>query len=158
MARTPEPPASRPRKGRKLGFGLLPSLVGYRLRRAQLAVFQNFVAAMAPFDVTPGQFGVLVVIAENPGLSQSELAAAIGIDRSTMVGVIDRLEARGLVVRAVVPRDRRSYALQLSATGMRKLREIEARVRAHEADIARELTAEERAMLLDLLGRLAPPP
>ena len=54
--------------------GLLPTLLGYQLRRAQIAVFQDFARAMADFDITPGRFGVLEVIAANSGLSQSEAA------------------------------------------------------------------------------------
>src|SRR3954447_17843708 len=113
-------------------LGILPELVGYHLRRAQVAVFQDFAREMASFNVTPGQFGVLQVIAANPGLSQSELAKAIGIDRSTVVAVIDRLEQQDLVVRAPSPTDRRSHALRLSEGGARTLAQLEARVRSHE--------------------------
>src|SRR6056297_282347 len=97
--------------------GLLSELVGYNLRRAQIGVFQGLQAALGAFDVTPGQFGVLYLIYRNPGASQSDLGAALGIDRSSMVAVIDRLEKRGLVVRAPSREDRRSYALKLSDAG-----------------------------------------
>jgi DNA-binding MarR family transcriptional regulator len=136
-------------------MGILPELIGYHLRRAQVAVFQNFVQAMAGVEVTPGQFGVLQVIARNPGLSQTELGNAIGIDRSTVVAVIDRLEGRDLVVRAPSPTDRRSYALRLSERGAALLAELERRVRAHEEAIARDLGPAERRTLIDLLRRLA---
>jgi DNA-binding MarR family transcriptional regulator len=135
--------------------GLLPNLLGYQLRRAQIAVFQNFARAMADFDITPGRFGVLQVIAANGGLSQSELGAILGIDRSTVVAVIDRLERDGLVRRAKAPRDRRSHALQLSEKGAVTLAVLEQRVAAHERDIARALSAAERKTLLNLLARIA---
>jgi DNA-binding MarR family transcriptional regulator len=138
-----------------IGKGMLPRLIGYHLRRAQVAVFQNFAEAMTGLDVTPGQFGVLEVIAVNPGLSQTTLARAIGIDRSTMVAVIDGLEARGLVVRAPAAGDRRSYALRLSRAGADALARMRQRVRRHEAYIARDLSAEESRLLIDLLQRLA---
>jgi DNA-binding MarR family transcriptional regulator len=144
-------PADAPTSLRK---GMLPSLLGYHLRRAQVAVFQNFTQAMAEFDVTPGQFGVLQVVSANPGLSQTELARAIGIDRSTMVAVIDRLEARGFVIRAAAPIDRRSYALRLSDSGAAALRAMEDRVRAHEREIAHDLRPAEQAQLIDLLSRI----
>src|SRR5438876_1698156 len=96
-----------------LRLGILPELLGYQLRRTQIAVFQNFSRAMESLDVTPGRFGVLEVIAANSGLSQSELGALLGIDRSTIVGVIDRLERDGLVRRLPAPNDRRSHALKL---------------------------------------------
>jgi DNA-binding MarR family transcriptional regulator len=135
-------------------LGLLPQLLGYHLRRAQIAAFQNFNQALAAFDMTPGRFGVLQVIAANSGLSQSELGAILGIDRSTVVAVIDRLERGGLVRRLPAPNDRRSYALALSETGIATLAELEQRVLAHEQDIARNLAPPEREMLIKLLGRL----
>jgi DNA-binding MarR family transcriptional regulator len=135
--------------------GMLPSLLGYQLRRAQIAVFQNFARAMADFDITPGRFGVLEVIAANGGLSQSELGAILGIDRSTVVAVIDRLEADGLVRRMKAPNDRRSHALQLSEKGAVTLAILEKRVAAHERDIGGALSAAERKTLLALLARIA---
>ena len=136
-------------------LGLLPSLLGYHLRRAQIAIFQNFKEAMGESDVTPGRFGVLQVIAANSGLSQSELGALLGVDRSTIVAVIDRLEEADLVRRLPAPNDRRSYALSLSENGTRTLAELERRVLAHERHIARKLSKAERSLLVELLRRLA---
>jgi DNA-binding MarR family transcriptional regulator len=140
----------------EIARGMLPTLLGYHLRRAQVTVFESFARAMAGIDVTPGQFGVLQVIAANPGLSQTGLANAIGIDRSTMVAVIDKLETRGFVVRDPSPTDRRSYALRLSDAGAAALSDMEERVRAHERAIAHDLTADERRTLIELLSRVAP--
>lgn len=134
--------------------GMLTSLLGYHLRRAQIAVFQHFAETMGGIDITPGQFGVLTVIDKNPGLSQTQLGNALGIDRSTVVAVIDRLESRGLVIRAAAPSDRRSHALRLSEEGVRLLRRLEERVRAHERHIARHLSAEDHALLVKLLDRI----
>ncbi|MEM7443308.1 MAG: MarR family transcriptional regulator [Pseudomonadota bacterium] len=145
----------RRRRNRAIKGGLLPGLIGYNVRRAQIAIFQKFRAATAAFDLTPGQFGVLVLIDSNEGLSQSELGEALGIDRSTMVAVIDRLEARGLVVRAPSPSDRRSYALKLSDEGASLLAEITPAVLAHERAMAASLTAEEQQTLTALLAKLA---
>lgn len=136
-------------------LGILPELLGYQLRRTQIAVFQNFSRAMESLDMTPGRFGVLEVIAANSGLSQSELGALLGIDRSTVVAVIDRLERDGLVRRLPAPNDRRSHALKLSEQGAVTLALLERRVAAHERDIASGLSAEERNTLLTLLARVA---
>lgn len=148
---------ARLRDGRPnaLDHGLLPELIGYNLRKAQIAVFQNFQSAVAPYDITPGQFGVLILIRENTGLSQSELGTAVGIDRSTMVAVIDRLEGRGWVVRAPSPSDRRSYALELSPEGERLVEELIPKVRAHERQMARDLSKEQQQQLIDLLQRVS---
>ena len=130
-------------------------MLGYHLRRAQVAAFQSFAETVNEPDITPGRLGVLAIVAANPGLSQTELANALGIDRSTMVAVIDRLENRGLVVRRPAPADRRSYALHLTPVGTSFLAEIHARAMRHERDIARRLSPEERAQLIALLRRIA---
>jgi DNA-binding MarR family transcriptional regulator len=96
-----------------------------------------------------------VVIDANPGLSQTQLGNALGIDRSTVVAVIDRLESRGLVARQPSPNDRRSHALHLSDSGKATLRRLIERVRAHECEIARHLSPDEQARLIELLGRVA---
>lgn len=142
-------------KNGRLALGPLPELVGYNLRKAQVVLFQNFQSAVAPHDITPGQFGVLIMIKENEGLSQSDLGSAVGIDRSTMVAVIDRLESRGLVVRAPSPNDRRSYALRLSPEGQRLMEDLIPRVKAHDQSMVKDLSKEEQAQLIDFLRRMA---
>ncbi len=137
--------------------GLLPELLGYHLRRAQLAVFADFERAMSGLDLTPGQFGVLARTAANPGLTQSALGRAIGLERSTVVSVIDRLEKRGLVVRGEAKGDRRANALALSPEGEKMLRDATRRVRQHERRIARGLSQSEAKLLMGLLGRIARP-
>jgi DNA-binding MarR family transcriptional regulator len=139
-----------------MDFGLLTGLIGYQVRRAQVAVFQHFGEAFRGLDLTPGQLGALVLIQANPGLSQSALGAALGVDRSTVVPLIDRLEARGLVIRAPSPKDRRSHALQLSPAGLDLLKQAEATVQAHESVIAGRLSDAERRTLIDLLSRIGP--
>ena len=66
--------------------------MGYHLRRAQISFFNDFENSMGGVQITPGQFGVITLIAANPGLTQSALARAVGIERSTMIAVIDVLE------------------------------------------------------------------
>jgi len=138
----------------EIEYDLLPSLIGYHLRRAQIAVFNDFAREMADVQITPGQFGVIVLIGANGGLTQSALARAVGIERSTMVAVIDTLESRGIVERRPSPVDRRSYALALSDDGSKLLDRLKPMVRAHEARIAGELSGAEKQSLLDLLKRL----
>jgi DNA-binding MarR family transcriptional regulator len=155
MTQGVRPPEAAPEPATDaVDYDLLPGLVGYHLRRAQAAVFDDFLRTMAAFEVTPGQFGVLTLIGANPGLSQSALARAIGIERSTMVAVIDRLQARGLVERRPSSADRRSYALVLSDAGQRLLAQLKPLVRDHDERIARNLDDDERAMLIRLLRRL----
>src|SRR4026207_971638 len=94
--------------------GVLPSLLGYRLRLAQQAVFHDFASSVA--EISPGRAGMLLFIAANPGVTQGRLAQAVALDRSTMVGVIDALESRRLVERRRGD-DRRTHALWHAAAG-----------------------------------------
>lgn len=140
-----------------LDYGPLPRLIGYHLRRAQAAVFAHFTENIGG-RATPGQYGVLTLIGANPGLSQSALARAVGVERSTMVAVIDGLEGRGLVERRPSPVDRRSYALILSPAGEALLGELKVLVEAHDRKATEHLDAAGKALLVDLLRRLAAAP
>jgi DNA-binding MarR family transcriptional regulator len=136
--------------------GVLTGLVGFHLRQAQIAVFRDFAATMGALDVSPGLFAVLVLVEANPGLSQSELARAVHLDRSSVVAVVDKLERRGLVERHAVATDRRSNALRLTAGGAALLKTLKRRVASHEKRLARDLDARERATLVALLQRIFP--
>lgn len=134
--------------------GVLPELLGYHLRRSQLAVFADFARAMSGIDLTPGQYGVLARIAANPGLTQSALGRAVGLERSTVVAVIDKLERRKLVVRGEAEGDRRANALVLSDDGQKLFRDATRRVRMHERRISRHLSPAETKSLVALLRKL----
>src|SRR3546814_10419581 len=107
-------PAGSVASCRRDDLGVLPGLVGYTLRRTQEAVFGAFMelvtAKIDSAGLTPGQFGVLAIVVANPGLKQIELGTALGVDRSTIVAAVDKLENRGLVERRPVPHDRRAHA------------------------------------------------
>ena len=85
------PATSAAKKKSTTNAGMLPELVGYQLRMAQIALFRDFAQGPGGEDVTPGLFGVLVIIDANPDLKQSELARATQLDLSTVVTVIDSL-------------------------------------------------------------------
>ncbi len=149
-------PASGP--GEALEYGLLSGLLGYRLRRAQQTVFADFAAAFSGDAVTPGQLGLLALIRENPGISQSALARAVGIERATLGEVMERFVQRGLVSRRRSPTDRRSFALELSPAGAALYKTLIPKVRAHERRISEHLTADEHATLMALLGKMSGDP
>ena len=138
----------------RLDLDLLPELIGYQLRLTQLAIFDAFGASVPDHGISPGRFGVLVLIGANPGLTQSRLAAATQLDRSTMVAVIDQLEERGLVERRATPKDRRSNALWLTEEGAKMLRAMKRRVKAHEQQIAAALGTDDALRLIEMLKRV----
>lgn len=132
--------------------GLLPGLLGYRLRLAQQAVFRDFGESVS--DLPPGRVGILLIIDANPGVTQTRLAQAVGLDRSTLVGVLHALEARSLVERRR-GKDRRTNGLLLTRTGRALVTDLKRRIRVHERRVAARLTADERNRLLELLAKLA---
>jgi DNA-binding MarR family transcriptional regulator len=132
--------------------GLLSGLLGYRLRLAQQAVFRDFAREIP--EASPGRAGILLLIDANPGVTQSRLAQAVGIDRSTMVGVLHALEARDLVERRR-GEDRRTNGLWLTHPGRALVANLKRRIRVHERRVASRLSPAERAQLLQLLEKLA---
>ncbi|MBP0651640.1 MarR family transcriptional regulator, partial [Mycobacterium tuberculosis] len=70
----------------------LSGALGYLLRRAQLAVFEDFNARFAALELTPAQYSVLLVIGLNPGRKQSEIARVLGIQRANFVVMLDHLQ------------------------------------------------------------------
>lgn len=145
-----------PERTESVDLGLLPGLIGYQLRLAQVAIFRDFSKALGEYEITPGLFGVLVLIEANAGMKQTELARAIHLDRSTVVNVIDNLEAMTLVERRPVDGDRRSKALFLTPHGKTLLQKLKRLVAEHEKRLARNLSPADRAKLLDLLQRIFP--
>jgi DNA-binding MarR family transcriptional regulator len=139
-----------------IDYGLLPGLVGYQLRMAQIALFRDFAQGPGGEDVTPGLFGVLVIIEANPDLKQSELARATHLDRSTVVTVIDNLERRGLVERRAALHDRRSNAIRLTDAGTVLLRKLKRQVSQHEKRLLQNFSAAERETFLALLKKVFP--
>jgi DNA-binding MarR family transcriptional regulator len=145
-----------PPRGARVDRGVLTGLIGFHLRLAQIAVSRDFATTLDTLDVTPGIFAVLVLIDTNAGLKQTELANAVGLDRSSMVAVIDNLERRGLVRRLAVATDRRANALRLTAAGKDLLKKAKRLVAAHEARLAENLAAGERVALVAMLDRIFP--
>jgi DNA-binding MarR family transcriptional regulator len=131
--------------------GDLPGLLGYRLRLAQQAVFRDFAASVG--EISPGRVGVLFLVEANPGVTQSRLARAVHLDRSTMVGVIHTLEGRGLLERRR-GEDRRTNGLWLTRSGRGLLERLKGRIELHERRVASRLSSAERAQLIALLEKL----
>jgi DNA-binding MarR family transcriptional regulator len=142
------------RAAAQIDYGKLPRYLGFNLRRAQAALFVDFARLTADLDLTPGQFSLLVLLAANPGISQSGLSRAFGLDKSTVSPSIDRLEKRGLVERTRTPSDRRFYALRLTEAGTELLARATERVERQETAMARALSPEEWRAMIDMLQRV----
>ncbi len=133
---------------------ILGDIIGFALRRAQFSVYQDYARTVGDLNVRPAQFAAMALIDANPGLSQTALAAAMGIDRSGAVTLIDALEERDLAVRMPSRTDRRSYAIMLTAQGQTVLSRLCERVAEHDRRMTAGLSAEERRQLIGMLRRL----
>lgn len=142
-------------RARPLDMGPLPDLIGYMLRRAQVTAFQDFNQCFAGADIRPADYGALIVIAHNPGLIQSAVGEALGIKRSNLVPLIERLERRGLIQRQPAVDDRRAYALALTSEGSSVLRILDAKRAEHETRLRNQIGDERVTELLDMLHCLA---
>jgi DNA-binding MarR family transcriptional regulator len=120
-----------------------------RLHQQSTQVYQSATQA-AGFELTSVQFAALDAVAEQPGIDQASLAATISFDRATIGGVVDRLEQKGLIERAVSPDDRRARLLRLTPAGRRELARLRPVVEALQAGILAPLSAKERSAFLAL--------
>jgi DNA-binding MarR family transcriptional regulator len=95
----------------------LSTRLGYLLKHAQLRMSELTTKALAPFGIDGRELGVLFVLAEHEPTSQQRAAQRLGIDRTTMVAMLDSLEAKGLVSRHPDAEDRRRNVVELTDTG-----------------------------------------
>jgi DNA-binding MarR family transcriptional regulator len=135
--------------------GELGQFPGYLMARLGEASRRRFHKALEPEGLHPRHFGVMMVLAAHPGITQQQLHEKTAIDPSSMVAVIDELEARGLAERRLHPADRRARQVFLTESGEQTLQ----RIRTLAGDLQREffaaLTGEERKTLHALLRKLA---
>jgi len=137
--------------------GSLSRLIGFALRRAQAAVFQDFAAALETEDIRPAQYSVLEVLRASPGLRQAQVSAALGIKTTNFVPLFDALDAAGRAERRAISADRRAKGLFLSERGALVLERLHAKVAAHEARFTARIGEDGKGVLLGLLARLQDP-
>jgi MarR family transcriptional regulator, lower aerobic nicotinate degradation pathway regulator len=132
----------------------LDDLPGHHIRRLQQIAVAAFLEETEAHGVTPVQFAALQAVANEPGIDQRTLAGHIGLDTSTIASVIDRLEARGLLRRAVSAEDRRVRQLTLSTDGAALLAAVQPAMRRAQQRILEPLGAADRKTFMRLLQQL----
>ena len=167
VSKTAADPARAPRPARKeraevatetaeLQMGELSELLGYSLKRAQLKVFEDFLRTVSTLQLTPAQFSVLLLLDNNPGRNQTEIANTLGILRPNFVAMLDGLESRDLCARIRSTNDRRSHILGLTDKGRAVLARAKKLVASkHEARLNELLGPVNRAALLMMLATIA---
>lgn len=131
---------------------------GHLIRRAHQISGALFAANLAGYELTAVQYAAMVAIDSAPGIDATRLSELIAIDRATLGGVLDRLEAKGLVSRSSSPRDRRVKTVTLASAARALLDEVEARVVRAQAEMLEAFTEAEQRQLVSLLKKFVQRP
>ena len=132
----------------------LLEMPGHLIRRLHQISFALFLDQARAFGVTPVQYAALVAINSNPGIDQTALCNIIAFDRTTIGGVVGRLQRKKLITRVKGARDRRTKALRITPAGRRLIRAIEPAVLATQRLILAPLNARERSAFKQMLKHL----
>ena len=139
---------------RKNARSLTSRRLAYLFKHAERLMAELHVEALAPFDIHARDLGVLLAIDRCESASQQQVAEILGVDRTTMVAIIDALEAKGIIVRRPDPEDRRRNVVELTQAGQTLLRQATAASDAAEAELLAPLNRQEGEQLRTLLTRI----
>ncbi len=132
----------------------LDDLPGHQIRRLHQIAVAIFLQETEAHGVTPVQFAALQAVGDSPGIDQRTLARTIGFDTSTIGGVIDRLETRGLLIRSTTPEDRRVRRLSLTDAGRTLLPDILPSMQRAQQRMLEPLPAPARLEFMKMLRTL----
>ena len=132
----------------------LKALLGYNLKRAYIIVKDDFNKSLGPNGLAPREFALLSLVVAYPQITQSELARMLGIERSGLVAIVDKLEDADFLKRVVVPSDRRVQALVATENGTETYFTMHKLVVMHEERLLADFTDNEKAELIRLLQKI----
>lgn len=141
---------------RPISVGILPNLLGYNVRRAEIALWRDLSRSVGEGVVRPGVFSLMILVEANPGIAQIDLANQLDIDKATIVGLVHRLQRQQWVVRQQSTIDRRRTGVFLTPTGHAGLNRLRDQMLEHEKRFTRLFTQAELAQLFTLLRRIHP--
>lgn len=153
-ANPPNEDPDQPELSGTLTLGGLEQVLGFHLRLANVAVFQDFQATMSGLALTPKQFAVLELIDNNAGASQIDFAQCLRMDKATMMALVNKLEGRGAIERRPSQVDRRRQELFVTEEGQRLLAEAKALRHGHEARFTDRFSEGELEQLITFLRRI----
>lgn len=150
-------PDTERRQGARVDLGCLPRLLGYNLRRAHQMSWRHYVSVIGETRLRPGLFSLLVLVRSNPGIAQIELGTHLGVDKASIVALLDRLEHAELITRRRSVRDRRRQGIFLTAAGTAELESLIGDVKALEKQMASRYNKAELEQFTEFLQRLYRP-
>ena len=134
------------------------SSLGYLFKHAQLRLAELTGPALAPFGISGRELAVLLTLAAGEPASQQEAAQRLGVDRTSMVGLVDALETKNLVARRPQEGDRRRNVVELTGTGRDTLRRASEAAAEVEREFLAPLSPAAAAQFTRALRTLVPPP
>ncbi len=138
----------------KVDSSYLESLVGYNARRAALSIIEMFLQRMAVYDLRPVDFSVLSLVTHNPGITSRQLCTTLGILPPNLVGMVNALEKRALIMRKPHRNDGRATSLYLTQAGEQLMRQAETTAAELELDATTRLSVAQRGVLIALLQKI----
>ncbi|MCE8005624.1 MarR family transcriptional regulator [Aestuariivita sp.] len=132
-------------------LGVLDRFVGLHLRAAYEASYADFEGLLGPDAIRPGYFTMLTLIANNPGISQTQIGRSARRDKSAVTKALRHMEDEGLITRTRLPDDRRTYVSELTAKGVELQLRMQNRAMQHVARIIAVIGPERHAALVDTL-------
>jgi DNA-binding MarR family transcriptional regulator len=135
-------------------IGEIRTIVGFHLRLAHGAVYRHFTETFSDLDLTQKQVSILWLIDDKPEIAQTDLARLMRMDRATTMAIVNRLEARKLLLRGKSALDGRKQTLTLTNSGREALANSKAAIRDHEAWLKSRFTDKEVNVLIELLMRI----
>jgi len=132
----------------------LRAFAGYAMKRTFNVVQADLARTLEPFGLRMITFTALILVVDNPDLSQTQLAGALAVERSNLVTIVDDLERNGWITRNPAPNDRRSHALRATLAGQRLCKAAVAAAQAHEQRFLGGLDPEEKEALFSALRKI----
>lgn len=150
--------ATPPEMGDDLSLAIkksdLPDFTGYLIKRSWVTIQRDLRELLIGFNLNQRSMSVLSVVIANPDINQSDVAAALSIERSGMVVIVDELENLELIRRERALTDRRAYALRATLKGQQLHDRVKAAIIAHEDRIFAGISMAERDSLHAILSKL----
>jgi DNA-binding MarR family transcriptional regulator len=135
-------------------IGEIKGILGFHIRLAYGTVYRHFMETFSDLDMTQKQVSVLWLVDDHPDIAQTDLAHRLRMDRATTMAIVNRLQARHLLVRGVSLVDRRKQTLNLTEAGRTILGTAKQAIREHEAWLKARFSGGEVETLIELLSRI----
>jgi len=141
-------------KSRSMDTGPLDDLLGFHTRLAAMRLRRSYLANVEDGDIRPGIASLLLLVAANPGASQTDISRALYVDKASLVAMLDRAEAGGWLQRVRSREDRRRHELSLTAAGEKMAAGLRRQISRHQKKFVERFAPEELTTLVELLRRI----